>query len=252
MAATISYKELHSSRHRFSGAMNGNLDQRGALRGRRAASNDKRTASLLAGVALAVLVVGAVVVLMVDGKHSSSGSALKAPPPVDGRSVWQGLGEKAFREAPLRVARERQRAAFQLLRGRSEQLPDSVRVQIGRSIGARPGEFGLEFTHRIPGSRGLWVAGGENLTCIAYNGGRQTACDTATRAARRGLALGIANVRRPGDRPEGYVVVGLAPDWVQMARVRVGETERRVPVENNAYIVRAKKRIVLERLEPSS
>jgi hypothetical protein len=231
--------------------MNGNLEQRGVLQGRRAAFETKK-AKVLVGIAVSVLSVGAVTALRTGHSNSSPEPVAKAPPPVDGRSVWQGLGEKAFREAPLGVARERQRHAFQLLRGRSERMPDSIHDQIARSIGAQPGEFQLEFTHRIPGSQGLWVVGGDNLTCIAYNGGRQTACDTAVRAASHGLALGIANVRRPGGRPEGYVVTGLAPDWVRRVRVKVGATKRRVPVENNTYVIRAKQRILLERLEPSS
>lgn len=207
--------------------------------------------SLLVGVGLLVVLgLGVRMAWLPDpGGSARQATDKKPPPPVDGRPVWIGLGEKAFEEAPLQLSRRAQRRAFRLLHGRSERIPPPIGNQIRRSIGALPEEFDFEFTHWIPGTGGLWVVGGENLTCIAYNRGRQTACDTAIRAARRGLALGVATVpRATTGRPEKFVVIGLVPNQVEVAQVKVGKKTRHVPVESNTYVVRARERIILRQL----
>jgi hypothetical protein len=196
---------------------------------------------VVAAVALGMLLSG-------DEGPERSAADVGGRPPLE--PVWHGLRKKGDSEsAPadsLRAAQE----AFQIMRGAPEAVPARVQRHIRETIGASPDEFQFENTQFTPVNGGLWIVSGENVTCVSQRGIGGFACDTTTRFAKNGAVVGVGiGARGSPGRPREFLVQGAAPDWARIARMEVDRRVRLVEIENNTYALRAKARVLLDRLE---
>ncbi len=134
------------------------------------------------------------------------------------------------------------------------ELPPDVEVSLRRVVG--PGALRVDSAHFArTSSGGIWIvmgeASGESVACLVQAGQGAASCSPLAEAARNGLSLGIVEpAKDPGKPPRGFLVLGVAPDWVKLAQLRVGvgkdATVRTVPVRGNAYALRAKAPILVE------
>jgi hypothetical protein len=97
---------------------------------------------------------------------------------------------------------------------------------------------------------GVWIVNGRKITCIVQAVRGAVACDTTANFVNRGLLLVVYKVpKSPAGLPRHFLALGVVPDWVQSARLKVGSTTRLVPVRGNAYALHADAPIDLGRLE---
>jgi hypothetical protein len=96
-----------------------------------------------------------------------------------------------------------------------------------------------------------WMANVGSATCIAQVRMGGVTCDSVANFVKRGLSLGAFKPSPKGRaaRPRDFVVIGLAPDWTQTVRMKVGSTTRRIPIRLNAYGLRAAEPITVKRLD---
>jgi hypothetical protein len=202
-------------------------------------------------VSFAVLAaIGLGVTLAGNGSQGDRGDQVssRARPPLE--SVWRGLHQKGSSEASPTQSLRALRGAFRIMRGPPEAVPLEVQRHIRATLGAAANEFRFEETQFTPASGGVWIISGENVTCVSQRGVGGFACDTTTRFARNGMALGVGiGARGSVSRPREFLVQGAAPDWARVARMQVNGRIRSITIENNTYRLRAKERVMLDRLE---
>lgn len=99
---------------------------------------------------------------------------------------------------------------------------------------------------------GVWVLYGQDRMCAVQARGGALTCLATRLAVKQGLVLGLFIApARPTELPNNFLVLGIAPDWARVARLRIGQREiREIPIRGNAYALRARQPIHLERLEP--
>jgi hypothetical protein len=210
----------------------------------------RRPAQLMIVFFAGIAVVGLCVLLF--GKESSGGRGdqVSARPQPSLESVWHGLHRKGSSEASPAHALRALRRAFHIMRGPSEAVPLKVQRHIRSTVGAAADEFRFEDAQYTSASGGIWIISGENVTCVSQRGVGGFACDTTTRFARNGMALGVGiGARGSVSQPREFLVQGAAPDWARAARMKVNGRTRRITIKDNTYRLRAKTRVMLDRLE---
>jgi hypothetical protein len=205
-------------------------------------------------VSLSSIVLAAVVFYISPWSGESlGGSATQGDTADDSPNLWSEIREQAKTGPSPAASRRAQLRSFQVMRGRSERVPARMRDHIRKTIGTPPG--GLHFGHAQYArteADDIWIVSGSQVTCVAQAGRGAIACDSAAAFADRGLALGAFDApRRPTGRLRDFLVLGVAPDWADAARLETGGVLRRVPIEGNAYALRSDAPITLERLERS-
>lgn len=145
-----------------------------------------------------------------------------------------------------------QTAAYRILRGPEGKAPLHVTASVERAWEPR-GDFRVTGAHSAPTPGGwIWVVtgevGGESVTCAVKAGSGAVSCLPTALTTRAGLALGIDTRREESSTaPRGFLLIGIAPDWVERVRVGVAEGGARVlPVKHNVYSTRAGSPVVVE------
>ncbi|HKT84144.1 MAG TPA: hypothetical protein VJQ84_09950, partial [Solirubrobacterales bacterium] len=91
-------------------------------------------------------------------------------------------------------------------------------------------------------------AAGGDVTCAVKAGSGAVSCLPTTISARAGITLGLdTRATNEGTSPRGFLLIGVAPDWVKTVGVRIsGGPNRTLPVKHNVYSMRAAAPILAE------
>ncbi len=123
----------------------------------------------------------------------------------------------------------------------SAELGSRIRRSVGRAIN----QFEVVRAIYIGGFR-AWVMAKKGIACLAIAPSGATSCAVMVEAVHHGLAVGFGNIKEPGnDSRSGYVVLGIAADWVRKIRVRIGHGECYISPVHNAYMLTSMQRIVV-------
>lgn len=98
---------------------------------------------------------------------------------------------------------------------------------------------------------GLWVVPGRAVICVFRAVKIVSACVTAARANREGIALGVYRVGKPDKRPTHFTLLGVVPDGVRALKVEEGKTVRTIPVIDNSFETSARHPIRVAAVERS-
>lgn len=173
-------------------------------------------------------------------------------PSRSGTDAWALLRKHAAvggpAASPLRLLEQE----FRTLAGRGETPPARIQMHLEETLGAPRGAFHIVNSHYLVTRQGnAWAVTGADLTCVVEAAPLGAlACNTTVRAARRGLALGLVRMTRRGHHGRrDYVLIGIAPDWVDSVQVRVGpRRQTSLPVHNNSYAMNAPVPVLVKRL----
>lgn len=156
--------------------------------------------------------------------------------------MWRELEKQALPDPPFEAAKHRQRQNFLILRSPYEQVPANIRTHISRTTGAPESSVDLETGQHIQeAGRDIWIVNARPATCMVEGSDGGVACAPAFDFAMRGLSLGTAMPpSRPDGPPQGFHLLGIAPDWMQAVQVKIGRRKTRsISVQGNAYGMRS-------------
>lgn len=145
----------------------------------------------------------------------------------------------------------RELRAFALLRMNLRVLPVNLRRRIRSHLSGRIRNLDVEAAGYARTSvGGIWIFSAQDTTCVARADDGAVACDSKDNFVDRGLSFAVFEApEKTMDSLHGFVSVGVAPDWVQTARLKVGRQIRTVAVHNNNYAVRSSAPIFVVGLE---
>lgn len=173
----------------------------------------------------------------------------------------QGIGWQAQlvrRGRSLQGDQARQAWPLAASRGPAESMPQRLRRTARETLGGGQQHLGLRFDNAqyvdTTLGVGIWVVRGNAITCIFHERKAVSACNTSVDVGWRGLVLVIGlkgqNAPLPA-LPAHFLALGIAPDWARAVRLQiVGGASKTVPVIDNAYALRARAPINVERLIP--
>ena len=141
--------------------------------------------------------------------------------------------------------------AVALLRTHLSSIPVHLQRKIRSHLSGRVRDLDVEAAKYSQTSvGGVWIISARNATCIARAGDGAVACDSKGHFVSRGLSFAIFDAPNEAvDSVHGFVSVGVAPDWVQTARLKVGRKAREIVVHENTYGLRSSAPILIEGLE---
>lgn len=202
-------------------------------------------------IAAVLLLVGLVGGIWYLSARSGEGSAIHPAGAAAPDSGLEELQKKAETGPSPVVSRRGERRAFQIMQGRFERMSPRMKGLIETTFGTR--HTGLQLD-RAQYARtedgGIWIVDGKNITCLVQASHGALACGTTAEVVDNGLVLGLyAAPERATESTRRFVVLGIAPDWAKVARLKVGSTIRAVAVRGNSYASHAGTPIRLERLE---
>jgi hypothetical protein len=136
---------------------------------------------------------------------------------------------------------KQQMRSFESLNGPTQPLPERLARRFRSFRDKRLKYLRVEHAKHIGSRRnGLWVVNGKGITCIIQTMRGSIACSDTADFLDRGLIIGaFGSVRRPTERPDLFIVWGIAPDWISKVRLKVGQKFRMIKVQNNFYSLRA-------------
>lgn len=155
--------------------------------------------------------------------------------------AWRTLEKGAKADPSPAVTRRRMLRNFPIMRGSPERMPLTTAARIRSTIGAPAGSLDLENAQRIQTAAGssIWIVNGKgSITCLVQGHHGYFGCTTTADFAAHGLSIGMAEPsKKEGGPPRGFHVLGAAPDWVNVVKVRVGNgTPRNVAVRGGTYV----------------
>jgi hypothetical protein len=153
------------------------------------------------------------------------------------------LGRSGFQARELR--------AFAVLRIGLRAIPVPFRRKIRSQLSERIHNLDFEAA-RYTRTRvsGIWIFSARGTTCVARTGDAAMACDSKGHFVSRGLSFAVFEApSKTVDSLHGFVSVGVAPDWVQTVRLKVGQRNQEVAVHSNTYGLRSNSPIFVEGLE---
>lgn len=208
-----------------------------------------RTRVAYSGVVFALALSLAAVVTLSGSDDRTPGGSISGP---SGANVWTVLQERATTRASAVDSLRLQEREFRILAGQQETPPSRLQAHLEATLGAPRRGLHIVNSHHIATNHGnVWAVTGSDLTCLleATSHGA-LACNATIHAARRGLALGLVRMSGRGrHKKRVYVLIGIAPDWVDSVQVRVGpRRQTSLPVQGNSYAMRAAVPILVQRL----
>jgi hypothetical protein len=144
------------------------------------------------------------------------------------------------------VAEEDARQSWPFTAVRRTAMPRALIASSRRVLGD-PWPLRLRFDDarftQTPIGAGLWVVPGRGVICVFMEGIPAGSCATAGEARRLGVVLETFAVDPRTHRPDGYLLLGLAPDGTRVVHARVGGERRQLIVYGNAFAARARSAI---------
>lgn len=161
-------------------------------------------------------------------------------------------GDSSLSPASERGFSEAQVTAFQALEGRTQPLPPRLADPLRGFRDARIRTLRFDIAKLVGGpGRGAWVVNGKGRTCIVPASRGGIACTPAKAFLQRGMIFGAADgSRSPADRPQRFLVWGVAPDSAAKVRLSIGRRIRQVVVRDNFYSLTAGSPILFRGLIP--
>jgi hypothetical protein len=148
--------------------------------------------------------------------------------------------------------------SYGILREHTVSSPPRIEASVQRALDHRGQTFRLESSHLAHTPRGdLWViagvTAGRSGSCLIWARSGAISCTSAAEVIRNGMALGVVEpASDPSRAPRGFLILGIAPDWAQAARLQVGVGKnarfRLVAVRHNAYAFRSQAPSLVEGL----
>jgi hypothetical protein len=131
-----------------------------------------------------------------------------------------------------------------------QSMPAQARWRVRSPLGPRGAELGLDLDRayylKTSLGIGVWVVGGNGVTCLFNGETFAMACDTSSDTVRNGLVIVSGPSPAANKRPE-VVAVGIAPNGVHAVRLgRFGASDRVVPVIGNTFALRAHRPIAVK------
>lgn len=138
---------------------------------------------------------------------------------------------------------------FAVLRSTPETVPRSVRPVLAKLPRSYRAGLDLEQAQYLRTRRGgFWLFIGPDGACLLTQSG-SNACGATAEFVKHGQSLGEFDPPKSssGD-PTDFRVFGVVPDWVRAVQAKIGERERRFPVQGNTYSLSAPSPIVITKL----
>lgn len=211
---------------------------------RRNAEGQISRRSLSKGAILCIILgIGAIAVIgaLIEGNEASSIRHRSLDPAQASKSLWDMLSQRGSNLRPgRRVSSPSFTSKFPIFEGPQKAMPASLAKKVSKTLGAPRHPF--SYSVYLPTAMGgLWVEATETVICLVESLGAVT-CATAPAVAAKGLGIGTA---RPSRKGLEYQLLGVVPAGIHSIEVMVGNQLRRVGIQNMAYAMRAKKRIVV-------
>jgi hypothetical protein len=168
---------------------------------------------------------------------------LDAPLSGDTKSVWIQLAHESLANDQALTS-----WPFTGLRAQAQAMPLQMRHAARDTLGVDQNYLSLNYDQveyaRTAIGVGIWVVKGNGVTCIFQDKSGAATCSTNVNFVHHGglLVVGKANQFSPTSfkRPTQFLAIGIAPDSIKAARLRVlGQKARRIPVVGNTFGLRA-------------
>jgi hypothetical protein len=144
---------------------------------------------------------------------------------------------------------------FAAMRDRPEPMSQRLRRDAAATLGRGHQALGLRFDGAqyvdTTTGIGIWVVRGKGVVCIFHAKTMAAACNTDAEAGDSGLVLVVGDgpIPSPGALPKRFLALGIAPDWTRAVRLQIVDgASKTVPVIDNAFALRARAPINLEKL----
>jgi hypothetical protein len=153
--------------------------------------------------------------------------------------LLSGCGDVA---ADSGTSREQERGALAILRSPPERVPPSARAYILATLNSRLRSSlnigSAQYTRTKAG--GVWIVAVKSGSCLIQTQPWASACAGIASVTRHGLILGTFKPpARPSEAPTDFQLLGIAPDGVETAHLKVGRVTHAVAVRRGAYALRA-------------
>lgn len=141
--------------------------------------------------------------------------------------------------------------AFQALRTDPEKMTSGLEAHIERTLEAPAGALQARRAQYVQSrGEGMWLINAAmGVMCLVESSHGAVTCGADSEVLAHGLVIGVFNAPVPPARvPSKFLILGLAPDWVRFAQVRVRGKMRTIRVTKGTYSLHASAPITLVRL----